>query len=1614
MQVTGKAAKLLDGLKITSANYQVAKELLHEEYGSTQIVTNKLYNDINNLSLVSQKKEDIMKLYSDIETNLKLLENLGNQVEGEVLASCIFKKLAPETKSKLVELYSDKITVSNIRVRMKEELKQQRVLQSLEPCSSVSSKPPPSPHKFGGFQYEKKGYTAESLVARASDSGGGGNNRTIGHCVFCDTQGHFSDECPTYQTIVDRKKMLDRKCHICLRLNHSTPQCRNMARCYHCGVRGSHYRALCPSKFPRGNIQVQNPSNRYNRPNFRNSYPTDNNNSRGSVSNQKNPPVNQQQNTSAHMNDSQETGVVSTSLYSGNSSSPSVVYFQTATIRVKNKENGKECKVRALFDSGSTYSYITESLKNRLDLGHGGESVNLNMYTFGTDVPKSMNVGKCSVTLLDSQDNPRDIDVCVVPTIIHNHSRSPYDVSFISSLGSKYELADKYFSGRKEDSLDIDLLIGSDYYSSFIRGVPIEIDRELYLLESSFGFILNGKYRGNTDSSDDSHVSNFIAYHLFTRTEMPLQDIHDIKQFWSLETLGIKDNYSISSDDLALESFEKTLNYDKENKMYFVSFPWVNDSRDLPSNYGIAIGCLKSLAKRHKGDGILKTCEDTFNDQMKRGVLEEVEPGDKVPCHYLPYHAVVRQESETTKVRFVMNASCKSGKNSHSLNDMLYRGPVLLENLGSLLLRFRMHKYGVIADIEKAFLCIGLNEEDRDFTRIVWVKDINKDVTDDNIKILRHARIPFGVSSSPFLLGAVISTHLAKYTGDIPAKLNSDIYVDNLVTGVGSEDELEKLVVTSREIFSQAGLNLRSWCTSVKHSSFYEGLDPKITSSKEVQNVLGVGWDTSSDTLTMKLSFHYDNQQVNKRLLLSAYSSFYDMLGLWSPILIALKILIQKAWTENKSWDEQLSVEDSDQFIRIVSDVEKAAEFPIPRNINLHMTNVRYELHAFSDACISSYSAAVYLKCIQSGGSQVNLLFAKVRVAPKEKPTLPRLELLGALLAYRCLKYVDSSLHTTIDNYYLWCDNMSVLHWILGNKVLPTFINNRVKEIRSSNFHIDFRYIASENNPADILCRGKNFDSLIRNELYWHGPKFLLLDKEQWPETPIITSHHVPSDLNDVEVENKSEECVNMINNRSDIRYHVQKPIPIDETKYRSFHVIVNITCYVRKFIRICRGDRDAKGPIAYEDYLQSQRSWLSYLQFQSCKPHITSLLSGRKDNTCIQLGLELNDHKILVCKGRFVEVPCNSSEKFPIYLPRNNYLASTIIYDVHKRNLHTGVSQTLARLREEYWVSQGRAEVRSVLKKCVTCKRFSVNPYKMPDFSILPNFRVNQNISFSYVGMDYFGPLYVKDNPSGGISPVYGLIFTCLTTRAVHLELTQSESGTDLVLAFRRFIARRGNIIQLLCDNAMSFKLLENVTNSLYDNLNSKKIKFTYISPLHPWQGGAYERIIGIVKQCLKKTIGKLMLTSVQLNTILIEVENIVNARPLGYYGEEDMIITPNHFLGIKRDTLTSQDGDYTNDKAQSLTFRKVADLWKKGNSYLELFWRHWSKQYICSLRERKKVMFSQGKVNSLDPKVGEVVLIREGYSGPYDLSIVIVPSIKFQAILLNSSKKELKFQKL
>lgn len=166
----------------------------------------------------------------------------------------------------------------------------------------------------------------------------------------------------------------------------------------------------------------------------------------------------------------------------------------------------------------------------------------------------------------------------------------------------------------------------------------------------------------------------------------------------------------------------------------------------------------------------------------------------------------------------------------------------------ALLLRFRLFKYGLIADIEKAFLNVGLNEGERDYTRIVWLKDVTKPVSPENILVLRHARIPFGVVSSPFLLSCVIQTHLAKYPDNpVVDKLRHNIYMNNIVCGVNHESEIEDFVSTARQVFMEESLNLREWA-----SNHPIGLSPDLANTNRVQNTLGLQWDIQEDTVNFK------------------------------------------------------------------------------------------------------------------------------------------------------------------------------------------------------------------------------------------------------------------------------------------------------------------------------------------------------------------------------------------------------------------------------------------------------------------------------------------------------------------------------------------------------------------------------------------------------------------------------------------------------------------------------------------------------------------------------------------------------------------------------------------
>ena len=240
---------------------------------------------------------------------------------------------------------------------------------------------------------------------------------------------------------------------------------------------------------------------------------------------------------------------------------------------------------------------------------------------------------------------------------------------------------------------------------------------------------------------------------------------------------------------------------------------------DLPENCNLAMGRLKSCVSRMatKPD-LMKQYNSIIQDQLEKGVIERVDnTHTNEITHYLPHHAVINPLKQTTKIRIVYDASAKTRGANNSPNECLYRGPVLMNDLCGLLMRFRLNNTALVADIEKAFLQIGLQQDQRDVTRFIWVKDCETArVEKDNIQEYRFCRVPFGVISSPFLLAATIENHLESYESEMAAKLKNDIYVDNLITGTDTIKEALQLYKEAKSMFSEASMNLREWVSNDK------------------------------------------------------------------------------------------------------------------------------------------------------------------------------------------------------------------------------------------------------------------------------------------------------------------------------------------------------------------------------------------------------------------------------------------------------------------------------------------------------------------------------------------------------------------------------------------------------------------------------------------------------------------------------------------------------------------------------------------------------------------------------------------------------------------------------
>ncbi|CAG2200461.1 unnamed protein product [Mytilus edulis] len=845
------------------------------------------------------------------------------------------------------------------------------------------------------------------------------------------------------------------------------------------------------------------------------------------------------------------------------------------------------------------------------------------------------------------------------------------------------------------------------------------------------------------------------------------------------------------------------------------------------------------------------------------------------------------------------------------------------------------------------------------------------------------------------LTKATIESHLNKYNTPTAEQIRNNIYVDNLITGANTVTDALTHYSESKQIFKDASMNLREWISNSQSvNDFILPEDkPKVNQTK----VLGHLWNIENDTLSVKHSQSFINSgNITKRKTLKEISEVFDPLGLFSPILISGKIFLQDLWKKHLRWDDELQGTDSLKWGSIQAELQQLSECQISRSIGI-MTGddrVQYRLLCFCDASGSAYAIVIYLHQTSSKSSKCDLIFSKSRLAPVKGMTIPRLELMAVLIGVRCLAFVKGELNVPIETIYLWTDSQCVLKWISTKKDLGVFVKNRITEIKIHK-DVKFLYVSTKENPADVATRGTSTRLLCDNSLWWHGPEWLLIDIHQWK---IFTCEDVLAKQEykcELKVGKKTTESSALLCTKEIEGNQIETPYGIQCKNFSSYYKLIRVTAWVERFIsRIKKISVKTSKILTCEELKIAEEKWIKFVQRRNYSDIFSAIYENKPNNLQNQLGLFISDDGFLRCKGRFENADLSEAARIPILLPRGEDFTRLIIERIHKDLFHSGVSQTLSKLRHKFWIPQGRSTVRQVLRHCLVCRRFEGGHYGMPKMPPFPRSRVSQSIPFASTGLDYLGPIYVKYD--GENKKRWVCLFTCFVTRAIHLELLNDMTTEEFLYAFRRFVSIRGAPCNILSDNAAQFKLgsatLDLVwkkvikCDDVQNYVSNAGIRWTFITELAPWMGGFYERLVGVVKRSLRKVLKGRLVSDVQLLTVIKETEAIVNARPLVYIGDDvnsNINLTPSHFLTLNPNIGIPEIEYDINDQSYSpveSSTDKLLKMWKKGQKLLDSFWTMWRDEYLLSLRERTQTKLKCGRVKSpYAPIVGDVVIIKD-----------------------------------
>jgi len=1076
----------------------------------------------------------------------------------------------------------------------------------------------------------------------------------------------------------------------------------------------------------------------------------------------------------------------------------------------------------------------------------------------------------------------------------------------------------------------------------------------------------------------------------------------DLQRLWDLELLGIS---KTEEKDLTLEEYraqklqDECTWYDRESKTWTTSLLFKENPPNLGSNRTKALGILKKVENSTLQKGFQVEVNAAFNEFVEKGFAEEVmEDFEPDAIHYLPGHAVFREDSITTRTRIVFNASAVSDTGK-SLNQCLFQGQCLLPDLVKVIIRFRLMIIGFALDISKMFLRIKL-EHGKDYLRYFW-RNCDQEA---RIKTFRMTVVTFGVISSPFQAIDVVLKHADLFENEFPRAvqvIREQLYMDDVLGGAVDLETAKGTIKEIMDFFLEASMQPHKFASNLQES--LECVPEEFRSKEVLHKVLGVLWDTSSDQLSLKVTELQNTDRLDtKRTFLETSAKVYDPLGLVSPFMMKVKLLFQQIWLlenadgkKKASWDTPLHELIQNQWDDIKRDLQNLGKIGIPRcPFADHGPPEEVEIFAFGDASQKAYATAIYLLGTHADGSKSShLVLARTRVAPlkmvqhdKDHQTIVRLELLAALITARAAAYVKDAIgtHLKVAQTHLFTDSLITLCRIRrGPQTFRLWVANRIEEILKLSCSTDWHHCPGVLNPADLPSRGLTAEELKNSTLWWTGPDFIKKEKEEWPTDAEVHIRDDPEQRKTVDLEEDWKILSAKEDNTGLDWTFVRTLMDRRESWYLTIWLFARILRMGAPHHKRFRGK-----PFSVEERMATEMFLWKLSQKQFFSLEFRTLAGGQtlpEKSRLAQYNLFIDTTDgLLRSNTRLALSNLPEKTKRAILLPKDCPIVQKFIMHKHKLHQHAGAGYLHALFKREFLIPQGRRTIKKVIRTCTT--RRCVKPVPLGQQEApLPALRVDDPAPFQVVAVDLFGPMVVYHDcgttgcPHNGEAKVHCALFTCFHSRAVHLELVETTGTEAFLNAFRLLCARRGTPSTLYSDNAKGFKAASKEIRALYRSINwnavklegvKKNVEWFFSTEKAPHQNAICERLVRTVKSPLRVVVGAARLTKNQLRLVLTEIEAVVNNRPLAVVSEDAADLDPITPMELVNGRRLEQIPDPKAPKSST----NFSHLWKRRQTILNQFWRKWYHDYLLEQSVRKI-----WKTPMKEDLMGKIVLIKD-----------------------------------